>query len=215
MADEATVMALNVREMQFSISRSLVLVYETNNFAFIRYLKQNEVIKSHLIVFLTRGLWWFTRWSTGRAADKVSVTRESYCYEWWLKSYRESVVFPYLFWFLQLKFRLRNFYMFMGCLHSLNYSSVGMSILTSCAKVPDVCPVIGPFFFCFFLRNRKSVCHKTSYAFNKSELVKYIIFLVLSSIRTRNLPFSGPADCKFVCVHLKCFSLKVHTCRVS
>ena len=40
---------------------------------------------------------------TGRAADKVSVTRESYCYKWWLKSFRESVVFPYLFWFLQLK----------------------------------------------------------------------------------------------------------------
>ena len=52
MADEATVMALNVREMQFSIRRSLVLVYETNNFAFIRYLNKNEVIKSHLIVFL-------------------------------------------------------------------------------------------------------------------------------------------------------------------
>ena len=54
MADEATVMALNVREMQFSISRSLVLVYETNNFAFIRYLNKNEVIKSHFIVFNKR-----------------------------------------------------------------------------------------------------------------------------------------------------------------
>ena len=45
--------------------------------------------------------------------------------------------------------------MFVGCLHSLNFSSVGMSILTSCAKVPDLCPVIGPFFFflffCFFV----------------------------------------------------------------
>ena len=51
MADETTVMALNVREMHFSISRSLVLVYETNNFAFLRYLNKNEVIKSHLIVF--------------------------------------------------------------------------------------------------------------------------------------------------------------------
>ena len=49
----------------------------------------------------------------------------------------------------------------------------------------------------------------------KSELVKYIFFLVLSSIRTRKLPFSGPADCKFVYVDFKCFSLKVHTCRVS
>ena len=54
MADEATVMALSVREMHFSISRSLVLVYETNNFAFIRYLNKNEVIKSHLIVFNKR-----------------------------------------------------------------------------------------------------------------------------------------------------------------
>ena len=54
MADEATVMALNVREMHFSISRSLVLVYETNNFAFIRYLNKNGVIKSHLIVFFNK-----------------------------------------------------------------------------------------------------------------------------------------------------------------
>ena len=50
MADEATVMALNVREMHFSISRSLGLVYQTNNFAFIRYLNKNKVIISHLIV---------------------------------------------------------------------------------------------------------------------------------------------------------------------
>ena len=51
MADEATIMALNVREMHFSISRRLVLVYETNNFAFIRYLNKNEIINSCLIVF--------------------------------------------------------------------------------------------------------------------------------------------------------------------
>ena len=37
----------------------------------------------------------------------------------------------------------------------------------------------------------------------------------LSSIRTQNFPFSETADCKFVHVHLKCFSLKVHTCQVS
>ena len=43
MADAATVMVLNVREMHFSISRSLVLVYETISFAFIRYLNQNEI----------------------------------------------------------------------------------------------------------------------------------------------------------------------------
>ena len=54
MADEATVMTLNVREMHISISRSLVLVYGTNNFAFIRYLNKNGVIKSHLIVFNKR-----------------------------------------------------------------------------------------------------------------------------------------------------------------
>ena len=51
MADEATIMALNVRERHFSITRSLVLVYETNKFAFIRYLNKNGVVKSHLIVF--------------------------------------------------------------------------------------------------------------------------------------------------------------------
>ena len=44
---------------------------------------------------------------------------------------------------LQLKFRLRNFDMFVGCLHHLNYSSVGISILTSCAKVPGLCPAWG------------------------------------------------------------------------
>ena len=31
--------------------------------------------------------------------------------------------------------------MFVGCLHRLNYSSVGLSILTSCAKVPGLCLV--------------------------------------------------------------------------
>ena len=56
MVDEATIMALNVRERHFSITRSLVLVYQTNNFAFIRYLNKNGVIKSHLIVFNKRSL---------------------------------------------------------------------------------------------------------------------------------------------------------------
>ena len=51
MADEATGMALNVREMHFSISRSLVFVFETNNFAFIRYLIKNDDTIFHLIVF--------------------------------------------------------------------------------------------------------------------------------------------------------------------
>ena len=101
--------------------------------------------------------------------------------------------------------------MFVGCLHSLNYSSVGMSILTSCAKVPDLCPVTGPFVFFYSLRNPYVRKHHMHLTLCKSALVKYIFFLVLSSIRTRNLPFSGPA----VHVHLKCFSLKVHTCQVS
>ena len=30
--------------------------------------------------------------------------------------------------------------MFVGCLHRLNYSRVGLSILTSCEKVPDLFP---------------------------------------------------------------------------
>ena len=80
-ADEATIMALNVRERHFSITRSLALVYETNNFAFRRYLNKNGVIKSHLIVFLQEDYDGSQRNSTGRAADKVSVTTESYCYE--------------------------------------------------------------------------------------------------------------------------------------
>ena len=55
MADEATAMALNVREMHFSINRSLVLIYmKTNNLAFIRYLNKNEVVKSYLIVFFSK-----------------------------------------------------------------------------------------------------------------------------------------------------------------
>ena len=54
MAAEATVLAMNVREMHFSISRSLVLLYETNNLAFKRYLNKDEVIISHLIIFNKR-----------------------------------------------------------------------------------------------------------------------------------------------------------------
>ena len=44
---------------------------------------------------------------------------------------------------LQLKFRLRNSDMFEGCLHRLDYSSVCLSILTSCAEVPGLCPAWG------------------------------------------------------------------------
>ena len=52
MAEEATAMTLNVREMHFSINISLVLIYmKTNNLVFIRYLSKNEVVKSYLIVF--------------------------------------------------------------------------------------------------------------------------------------------------------------------
>ena len=74
-------MVLNVREMHFSISRSLVLVYESNNFAFIRYLHKNGVIQSHLIVFQQEDYDGSQGHSIGRAADKVSVTTESYCYQ--------------------------------------------------------------------------------------------------------------------------------------
>ena len=53
---------------------------------------------------------------------------------------KKSAVFLFLFWFFQLKFRVRNFDMFVDCLHRFNYSSVCLSILTSCAKVPGLCP---------------------------------------------------------------------------
>ena len=33
--------------------------------------------------------------------------------------------------------------MFVACLHRLNYSSVRLSILTSCAEVPGLCPAWG------------------------------------------------------------------------
>ena len=56
MADKTAVIALNVREMRLSVSRSLGLVYEINTYAFMRYLNENEVIESNYIVFLTRGL---------------------------------------------------------------------------------------------------------------------------------------------------------------
>ena len=78
MADEAKVTALNVRETHFLISRSLVLVFETNNFEFIRYLNKTEVIKSHFdSVFNKRPMMLHK--------DIVQVgrqtTTESYCYE--------------------------------------------------------------------------------------------------------------------------------------
>ena len=137
-----------------------------------------------------------------------------------IEKFPGSVVFPYLFWFLQLKFRLGNFDMFVGCWHSSNYNSVRLSILINCAKVPGLCPDIGPFFFFFFfipcgIENPFVRKHHMHLKFCKSALVKYIIFQIRSSIRTRNFPFSGSVDCIFVHVHLKCFSLKVHTCRVS
>ena len=58
--------------------------------------------------------------------------------------------------------------MFVGCLHRLNYSSVDLSILNSCAKVPGLCPATDTFFFFLFffdsLRNRKFICQETSNA---------------------------------------------------
>ena len=79
--------------------------------------------------------------------------------------------------------------MFVGCLHSLNYSSVGMSLLISCAKVPDLCPVTDPFFLFFIpcgIVNPYVRKHHMHLTLCKSELVKYVFFLVFSSIRTRN-----------------------------
>ena len=95
--------------------------------------------------------------------------------------------------------------MFVGCLHSLNYSSVGLSILTSCAKVPGLSPVTGTFLFSIpcGIENSYVRKHHIHLKFCKSELVKYIIFPVLSSIKTRNFPFSETANCKFVHVHLR------------
>ena len=40
MADEATAMALNVREMHFSINRSLVLIYENQQFSIYKIFEQ-------------------------------------------------------------------------------------------------------------------------------------------------------------------------------
>ena len=54
---------------------------KTNNFVFIRYLNKNEVIKFHLIVFQQLDYDGSQGHSSDRAADKVSVTTESYCYE--------------------------------------------------------------------------------------------------------------------------------------
>ena len=82
MADEATVMALNIREMLFSISRSLVSGRQT------KFQSQKKAI-----ILLLRVM--------------IEKFPEKYC-------------FPCLFWFLQLKFRLRNFDMFVGCLYHLN-----------------------------------------------------------------------------------------------
>ena len=66
--------------------------------------------------------------------------------------------------------------MFVGCLHSLNHNSVGLSILTSCAKVSCVCPVTGSFSFLFFIpcgiENSYVRKHHMHLKFCKSELVK-------------------------------------------
>ena len=55
---------------------------KTNNLAFIRYLNKNEVVKSNLIVFFNKKtMMVYKDHSTDRAADKVSGTTESYCYD--------------------------------------------------------------------------------------------------------------------------------------
>ena len=60
-----------------------------------------------------------------------------------IEKFPRKCCFPLSILVLQLKFRLRNFDMFVGCLHRLKYSSVGISILTSCAKLPGLCPAWG------------------------------------------------------------------------
>ena len=51
--------------------------------------------------------------------------------------------FPLSILVSSIKIRLRNSELFVGCLHRLNYSSVSLSILTSCAKVPGMYPAWG------------------------------------------------------------------------
>ena len=56
---------------------------KANNLAFIRYLnKKEEVVKSYLIVFFNKKTMMVHKdQSAVRAADKVSGTTESYCYD--------------------------------------------------------------------------------------------------------------------------------------
>ena len=55
---------------------------KTNNLVFIRYLNKNKVVKSYLIVFCKKKTMIVHKdHSTDRAADKISGTTESYCYD--------------------------------------------------------------------------------------------------------------------------------------
>ena len=55
---------------------------KANNLAFIRYLNKKEVVKSYLIVFFNKKTMMVHKdHRTDRAADKVSVTTESCCYD--------------------------------------------------------------------------------------------------------------------------------------
>ena len=51
--------------------------------------------------------------------------------------------FPLSILVSSIKIRLRNSDLFVGCLHRLNYSSVGLSILTSLYESPRFVPCLG------------------------------------------------------------------------
>ena len=76
--------------------------------------------------------------------------------------------------------------MFVGCLHNLNYNSVGLSILTSCAKVPGLCPATGTLFSFLLIpcgiENSYVRKHYMQLKFCKSDLAKYIIFPVQTQV---------------------------------
>ena len=98
---------------------------KTNNLAFIRYLNKNEVVIPISQIFLTRIL-------SFRHSRKLLLRLM-------IEKFPGKCCFPLSILVSSIKFRLRNSDLFVGCLHRLNYSSVGLSILTSCAKVPGLC----------------------------------------------------------------------------
>ena len=115
---------------------------KTNNLAFIRYLNKNEVVKSYLIVFFNKKTMMVHKdHSTDRAADSVRHNRKLLL-RLMIEKFPGKCCFPLSILVSSIKFRLRNSDVFVG-LHCLHYSSVGLSILTNCAKVPGLCPAWG------------------------------------------------------------------------